>query len=337
MRKRGLPILLAVLACAASFCVPARAQYSYGSIEGMVKGEDGQPVVGAQVLIVNTSKKWKYKTKTDKNGRYYHGALVPGNKHTITLMLNGKKRFTINNVSFQPSQPNHRVDIDLQAAARRRGLSGGRRTVNLASLESAARAKPGEPNVYADLGEGYLTVGKKKSGTEARALFQKSVEAHEKAIALSPDGAGHHSRLATSLVYVGELQRAHEEAGKATALDPTTGGQYFFNLGATLTNKFQTEEAKRAYRKTIELEPNHADAWYQLGVALSLEAKLDEKSGKSAPVPGTVEALKKYIELQPAGPYTSMAQSMIDSFGAKVETEFKKEKKKRRRRGRTDE
>ena len=336
MRKRGLLILLVVLACAAGFCVPARAQ-AFGTFEGIVKGEDGQPVVGAQILIVNHDTGQKYKTKTDKKGHYYHGGLRAGYKHSITLTINGNKRYQRLNVELSGQRPDVRLDIDLQAAARRRGLSGNRGTVNLASLESAARANPGEPHVYADLGEGYLRLGKTKKSAEARALFRKSVEAHEKAIALNPDGPGHHIRLAKSLVYVGALERAHEEAGKAAALDPATGGQYFYNLGAALSSTYQTEEAKKAYRKAVELNPNDANAWYQLGVTLSLEAQLDEKSGKIAPVPGTVEALKKSVELQPAGPYAAQAKSLIDSFGAKIQTEFKKEKKKRRRRGRTDE
>ena len=48
------------------------------SLEGDVKGEDGQPLKGALVKIERTDIKGSYKVKTDKKGHYFHAGLPLG-------------------------------------------------------------------------------------------------------------------------------------------------------------------------------------------------------------------------------------------------------------------
>jgi hypothetical protein len=60
---------LAVAATGMAFlAVSAFAQIT--TIEGIVKGPDGNPVQGAEVHITRTDIKGNYKTKTDKKGHY---------------------------------------------------------------------------------------------------------------------------------------------------------------------------------------------------------------------------------------------------------------------------
>ena len=40
------------------------------------------------------------------------------------------------------------------------------------------------------------------------------------------------------------------------------------------------------------------------------------------PVPGTVEALQKYLELQPTGQFAQPAKDMLATLGSSVETRF---------------
>ena len=109
----------------------------------------------------------------------------------------------------------------------------------------------------------------------------------------------------------GEFQRAGEELSKCAELDPANGGKYFYNLGAVLSNSGRKEEAIEAFRRATEADPNYAMAWYQLGLRLSAEATVDEKTGKSIPPPGTVEALQKYLDLEPEGRYAAAARTRI--------------------------
>jgi len=44
--------------------------------------------------------------------------------------------------------------------------------------------------------------------------------------------------------------------------------------------------------------------------------------GKITPVPGTVEAFNKYLELQPDGPYAQPAKDMLTTLGSSVQTQF---------------
>ena len=126
MRKGGLLSLLAVLAWSVSFCVPARAQF--GHIRGVVVGEDGQPAVGAEIVTERTDRKGNYKTKTDKNGRYYQGNLSVIGTYNLTLLIDGQKKRYTNGVTIRGGT--RVIDFNLKkgrerALARRAGLQVG--------------------------------------------------------------------------------------------------------------------------------------------------------------------------------------------------------------------
>jgi tetratricopeptide (TPR) repeat protein len=112
------------------------------------------------------------------------------------------------------------------------------------------------------------------------------------------------------------------ELEKAAQIDPTKAGQYYYNLGASLVNSGQNEPAGAAFKKAIELDPNHADSYYQYGVFLVGKASFDA-AGKVIPVPGTVDAFQKYLQLAPTGQFAEQAKAMLTSMDAKLDTTYK--------------
>ena len=190
-------------------------------------------------------------------------------------------------------------------------LSAGDYEVAIAQFDEAAQLAPEQSAVFASLGEAYTGAGTAKRGSDAQALYEKAIEAYEKAIALKPDAPGYHNNLGRVLAFAGNVEWAKKELSTAAALDPTNGGKYFYNLGAVLSNSGRKEDAIKAFRKATRLDPSYAMAWYQLGLRLSAEATVDEKTGKSIPPPGTVEALQKYLELEPEGRFAAAARSRI--------------------------
>jgi tetratricopeptide (TPR) repeat protein len=124
-----------------------------------------------------------------------------------------------------------------------------------------------------------------------------------------------------ALVRGGKLEEGKIALVKAAELEPANAGKYFFNLGAVMINSNNTEDAVDAFRKATEADANFAEAYYQLGTALVGKAEMKE-DGTIVPVPGTVEAFKKYVELKPSGPNTEAAKSMIASLTGTVATTF---------------
>jgi len=45
--------------------------------------------------------------------------------------------------------------------------------------------------------------------------------------------------------------------------------------------------------------------------------------GKVTPVPGTVDAFQKYLQLAPTGQFADQAKAMLSSMDAKVDTSYK--------------
>ena len=79
--------------------------------------------------------------------------------------------------------------------------------------------------------------------------------------------------------------------------------------------------AADAFRKATESDANFADAFYQLGVTLTGMASVDPQTGGIIPVPGTKEALEKYIQLAPSGPNSAAAKSLLETMAGTVTTQ----------------
>ena len=91
-----------------------------------------------------------------------------------------------------------------------------------------------------------------------------------------------------------------------------------------LTNINKVDEAIAAFTKAIAADPNKPEGYYWLGVNMIGKATL--KGDKMIAPEGTAEALQKYLELAPTGPFAEGAKGLLASIGASVETSFGKKK-----------
>jgi hypothetical protein len=123
-----------------------------------------------------------------------------------------------------------------------------------------------------------------------------------------------HSNLAIELGKAKRFPEMEAETLEAAQLDPSKAGQYYYQLGAMLVTAGQFEQAEAAFRKAIEADPKHAESYFQLGVCLS--AKASTADGKVTPVPGTLEAFQKYLDLAPTGPNAVAARYLLTTMGA---------------------
>jgi tetratricopeptide (TPR) repeat protein len=98
---------------------------------------------------------------------------------------------------------------------------------------------------------------------------------------------------------------------KAAALSSNAAVAYF-NLCATQYNTGNLEGALAACDKAIAADPTKADAYFIKGSVMLGNGAVDQK-GKFTVPKGTVEALKKYLELQPNGAHASDVKEMLNA------------------------
>jgi tetratricopeptide (TPR) repeat protein len=190
------------------------------------------------------------------------------------------------------------------------------------SLTKASELDPKQVAVWAQLADAHVNAAAKKTGAEFDAEMAKGIESYNKALELNPADAATHNNFALALGKAKKFPEMQAELQKAAELDPPKAGQYYYNLGAMLVNAGQAEPAGQAFKKAIELDPKHADSYYQLGVYLVGKASF-AADGKVTPVPGTVEAFQKYLELAPTGQFADSAKGMLASMDTKVDTSYK--------------
>jgi tetratricopeptide (TPR) repeat protein len=119
--------LLAVL-CAA-LALPAIAQTgALGTVKGVCKDAQGNPIADAQVVWHNDDNGRSYKLKTNKKGEYFSLGIEPGS-YTITLTKDGKQLFTQSKETVQVEEHEFNIDIKqrqeeaIQETAKEHGLT----------------------------------------------------------------------------------------------------------------------------------------------------------------------------------------------------------------------
>ncbi len=189
------------------------------------------------------------------------------------------------------------------------------------AFNKANEMDPKQTVIWAHLADSYIQVGAMKTGADQEAAYGKGMDAFNKAIELKPDDASLHNNYALALVKAKKIPEAQAELTKAAQLDPTNAGKYYYNLGAVMVNSGQNDAAGQAFKKAIDLDPNYADAQYQYGMYLLGQAKITPE-GKVIPADGTKEALQKYLELKPAGPFAESAKGALASIEGSVSTTY---------------
>jgi len=193
------------------------------------------------------------------------------------------------------------------------------------ALTKAAALDDKQVAIWSGLADAYVGAAGTKPA-EASALYEKGFDAYKKAIELSStmdpkEQAAYYNNFALALAKDKKIDDAKVNLDKAAQLDPMGAGKYFYNMGALLVNGAQNEAAGDEFKKAIAADPTYADAHYQYGLYLTSKATTDA-AGKIVPAPGTIEALQKYLELKPDGPFAQSAKELIAGLGGSVNTTY---------------
>ena len=175
--------------------------------------------------------------------------------------------------------------------------------------------------IWGNMAEAYVGLAGAKTGAEQDAAFAKGTECYNKAIELKPDDAAYHNNFALALAKQKKTAEAQAELEKAAQINPPGAGQYFYNLGAVLTNIGQSEAASVAFKRAIDADPKYANAQFQYAVALSAKITYTP-DGKVITPPGVKEALDRYLELDPNGQFAEAAKGLLQSISSQVETQY---------------
>ncbi len=329
-RKFGLFLILCIaLGLVLSPAVFAQAR----NLMGKVLNEQGQPVVGAKIVILGMGSTRKYDgVKTDKKGEWVYMNIAAGT-YRVVVRADGynpggregvipNMGFTTIDITLTPGDPNLKLPFELtpeeqaklekekEKLVARSKMAGeikalfeagrelatqGKYPEAIAEFKKALEKYPDEPTILANLGDAQL-----KSGQAEDALAS-----FEKALVGSPDDAAIWTNKGVALGKLGKLTESTEAFKKAASLDPAAAGQNFYNLGATMVNNGQTKEAAAAFRQAIASDANYAEAYYQLGLCLS---------GDPTTMAEAVQMLQKYIQIGKDATNIEVAKQLITAL-----------------------
>jgi tetratricopeptide (TPR) repeat protein len=307
-RRAGL-ILCSFLATLA-FALPAAAQ---GLVQGVVTDAQGMPVDGASVVIEAEGTNRHFDMKTNKKGEFMQIGLSSG-PYKVTATKD--KLTATQNVRISQGRP-ATTKLVLGAAgaspadnaaanALRKVLddaiaasNAGKYDDAIAGFTKAAETQPTCFACFYNIGYAYA---QKKEYDQAETNYKKAIE-------LKADYADAYAGLASIYNAQRKFDQAAAASAKASELSSTLGApggaaggaDALFNQGVVLWNGGKIAEAKKAWEGAIQANPNHAEAHYQLGMALVNEGNL----------PGATSEFETYLKLAPEGPNAATAKGLV--------------------------
>lgn len=313
MRTHLIRGVLAIIV-ALGLAVPAAAQ-STGMVKGKVVDAKGEPVEGARILIeFAEGVTRKNETKSNKRGEFIQIGLFPGNyKVTASKEGVGTQTFEVRvrlgnaaEVNFQlspqagMSEEDKKRTAALQATltAGEEAFKAGKSDEAIAKFNEALVALPTCHACYYYIGSAHA---QKQQYAEAEAAFKKALE-------VKADFAEAWSGLAGVYNSQKRFDDAAAANAKAAELVGASGGggsaSATYNQGVVLWNAQKFVEAKAQFEKAVALDPNMADAWYQLGMA----------NLNTGDMNGAVAAFEGYLKAAPNGPKAAEAKTIISQL-----------------------
>jgi len=164
------------------------------------------------------------------------------------------------------------------------------------------------PVVLAKLAQAYDEAGRSDD----------AIAAYRQAIEIKPS-ADYYNNLGSILGRTGKIEEATTAFQKSAEMDPPHAAQAWLNYGIVLSNASRYKEAVEPLKKATDLDPKNAKAWYLLASAMIADPSIyKQTAGKIevTPLPGTVEAYQKAIELDPNGTWGTQSKQGLEQLTA---------------------
>ena len=279
MRTVCYVLMLAVIA---AFALPAAAQVA--TLYGKVTGEDGKPLAGATITMVNNDSGRQYTMKTDKKGEFV-AVNVPAGMYHVTITRDGK-------VVYEAPGKSVRADTDLKIdLAKEKSTAKEREMQGLTSEQrkKIAEQQQAEAKERQNIGSMNQLLAQAKTASDA-GDFAGAVSSIKQAIQIDPSKDLLWSRLGeTYLAAAGkaaaggnreaateDYNQAAEAYRKAISIKPSEAA-YHNNLGQALGKLGKADEAAAEYTTAAQLDPGNAGLYYfNLGASLTNTGKVDE-------------------------------------------------------------
>ncbi len=279
------------------------------TIEGDVKGPDGQPMKGAVIKLDRTDIKGHYQVKSDKKGHWLYTGL-PFGKYDISCEVNGQVVDKVSNVQSKYGESTT-INFDAgkaqqaQAAAAKAAATG-----QAAPDQERGMTKEQKEQYEAQLKQRSEAMKKNKALNDAYNAGQDAM----KAAAADTDKAKK----------AADYQTAVDSFNKAGELDATQVavwdglGEAYAALGDTQTGDDRTksyDQAVAAYQKGLALKPDDAAVYNQIGNIY----------GKEKKIPEATQALTKAAQLDPTmapKAYFNMGANLVNSGNNDQAAEF---------------
>jgi tetratricopeptide (TPR) repeat protein len=280
------------------------------TLQGDVKGADGQPLKGAVIVLDRTDIKGHYQVKSDKHGHWLYTGLPMGT-YNISCTVDGKVVDSVKGVKGGYGDDNPPVNFDLsKAAAAQAALNQAAQTGELSKEQERSMSKEDKEKFEAAAKQRSEAMKKNKALNDA---FNLGMDSLKKAQA-DQDKAQK----------VTDYQAAVDSFNKANQMDPSQVaiwdnlGLAYYGLGGAQTGDEKTksfDQAIAAYQKELELKPDSGSAYNQIGNIYGAEGKMPEAT----------EALTKAAQLDPATApkaYFNMGANMVNHGKADQAVDF---------------
>jgi tetratricopeptide (TPR) repeat protein len=292
----GVLILFAI-----ALCVPPLFSQASGTVKGVAKDVQGNPIVDGVVVFANQDNGQKYTLKTNKKGEYFSLGVSSGT-YNVTLYKNAddakanKELFHANH--FQVTADENTLDFDLkkeqEKAAQGQGLTPEQLKARQEAEQKVAKEnmtikqlndKIVAANTAAKAGDFDTAINILTEATQMDAtrdvLWAQLADAYRNSAVKQTDPAERSKRLQEAVTdyqkAIDLKQKAMETAAKKDPQDNERLAAYYNNLGEAAGKSGKPDEALKAYNQAAQLNPaGAAGYYYNEGAVLTNAGKVDD-------------------------------------------------------------
>ncbi len=225
-----------------------------------------------------------------------------------------RRRYAAQVAALKKQERRHEHIHHLNQILRREAqlAAGGHWHMAQSLMQSAVALDAKQPLLWARLGDAEMNLNQPS----------QAIQDYRQALALEPNQSAVMINLANALAGTGQFAAAGRYLRQARVLDPMDAKIVFYNEGVMLFNRRQYGAAATDFNRAVQLDSHYARAWFGRGMSLLNQAVAATGKGKLQILPGTIEAFKRFLVLDPDGAHAQKARAMLSAIQAQQTPEI---------------